>query len=374
MSNEYPRRNLMGVPTAELADFLAGLGQPAYRARQIQHWICRRLAASFADMSDLPKSLRIELSARAYLADPRVVDRRRASDGTTKYALRLEDGAVVEAVAMPMEGHTTLCLSAQTGCAVACRFCVTGALGAGRNLRAHEIFGQYRVLMREEGLVGQGVNVVFMGMGEPLLNFPNLVEALGLLWETVSPRRITVSTAGVVPKIAALGALPKRPNLAVSLNATTDEQRSYLMPGVARWCLGELVAALRAYPLERGRRITIEYVLIAGLNDSLADARRLGRLLSGLKVKVNLIPLNPDPEFLPDLAPPTEATINAFAALLAASNYNVTVRWSKGREVAAACGQLRGQLLAATQGPVGAPAGGRTTAAHCLPALSASRR
>lgn len=344
MTNLRSRRNLMGVPTAELAEFLASLGEPPYRARQIQHWICRRLAATFEEMSDVPKRLREELRVRAQLADPEVVARKRASDGTTKYALRLEDGVVVEAVAMPMGGHTTLCLSSQAGCSVGCRFCVTGALGGGRNLRAYEIFGQYRVLMREERLVGQGVNVVFMGMGEPLLNLPNVAEALAFLGETVSFRRMTVSTAGVVPKLYALAALPRRPNLAVSLNATTDEQRTWLMPGVARWSLAELVAALRAYPLERGRRITIEYVLIAGVNDTLADARRLVGLLSGLKVKVNLIPLNPDPEFLPGLLPPSEGVINAFAAYLAAANTNVTVRWSKGREVAAACGQLRGQL------------------------------
>lgn len=351
MTNRFSRRNLMGVPAAELAEFLASLGEPPYRVRQLQHWITRRLAASFEDMSDLPKKLRWQLDSLAYLADPVVVEVRRASDGTAKYALQLEDGLVVEAVAMPMEGHTTLCLSAQAGCAVGCRFCVTGALGSGRNLRAHEIFGQFRVLMREEGLVGGGVNVVFMGMGEPLLNLPNVVEALAFLSETVSLRRITVSTAGVVPKLYALAQLPRRPNLAVSLNATTDQQRAYLMPGVARWSLAELIAALKAYPLERGRRMTIEYVLISGVNDSLADARRLVELLRGLKVKVNLIPLNPDPHFLPGLEPPPESVINAFAAHLAAAHLNVTVRWSKGREVAAACGQLRGQLRVQAASP-----------------------
>lgn len=352
MTDRLSRRNLMGVPTAELSDFVASLGEAPYRTRQLQHWIVRRLAASFEDMSDLPKSLRAQLQSLAYLADPTVVEVRRASDGTAKYALQMEDGSVVEAVAMPMDGHTTLCLSSQAGCGVGCRFCVTGALGSGRNLKAHEIFGQFRVLMREEGLVGQGVNVVFMGMGEPLLNLPNVVGALGFLSETVSLRRITVSTAGVVPKLFALAQLPRRPNLAVSLNATTDEQRAYLMPGVARWSLAELMAALKAYPLERGRRITVEYVLISGVNDSLADARRLVQLLLGLKVKVNLIPLNPDPHFLPGLEPPSEIVINAFAAHLAAANVNVTVRWSKGREVGAACGQLRGQLRVQAPVPV----------------------
>ncbi len=341
------RRNLIATPVDELSQWLADLGEPAYRARQVRHWLLRRLAASVDEMSDLPKRLRQVLAREAFIPEPVVLEKPVASDGTTKYALRLDDGAVVEAVVMPMDGHATLCLSSQAGCAVGCRFCVTGALGAGRNLEASEIFGQFRVLMRGQGLVGQGVNVVFMGMGEPLLNFPNVARALEWLQETVSPRRITLSTAGVVPKIYALARLPRRPNLAVSLNATTDDQRAALMPLVSRWPLGELLSALRAYPLERGRRITVEYVLIRDVNDSLADAHRLVQLLAGIKVKVNLIPLNPDAQFLPGLEPPTEARINAFAGVLAGAHVNVTVRWSKGREVAAACGQLRGQLAQA---------------------------
>lgn len=338
------RRNLIATPVDELSQWLTDLGEPAYRARQVRHWLLRRLAARVDEMSDLPKRLRQVLAREAFIPEPVVEEKCVASDGTTKYALRLDDGSVVEAVAMPMDGHATLCLSSQAGCAVGCRFCVTGALGPGRNLEAAEIFGQFRVLMRDQGLVGQGVNVVFMGMGEPLLNFANVARALEWLQETVSPRRITLSTAGVVPKIYQLAKLPRRPNLAVSLNATTDHQRAALMPLVSRWPLGELLSALRAYPLERGRRITVEYVLIRDVNDSLADAHRLVQLLAGIKVKVNLIPLNPDAQFLPGLEPPTEARINAFAGVLAGAQVNVTVRWSKGREVAAACGQLRGQL------------------------------
>ncbi|MCS7182480.1 MAG: 23S rRNA (adenine(2503)-C(2))-methyltransferase RlmN [Thermoanaerobaculum sp.] len=344
MTESFSRRNLMGLPLAELSEYFAGLGEPPFRARQVYHWICRRLAGSFQEMSDLPQRLRQRLEEEAFLADPEIVERRQAADGTVKYALRMLDGTVVEAVVMPMDGHHTLCLSAQAGCAVGCRFCVTGALGAGRNLRAFEIFGQFRQLMRDQKLLGQRVNVVFMGMGEPLFNFDQVVASLALLGETVSLRRITVSTAGVVPKLDALGQLPRRPNLAVSLNATTDEQRARLMPGVARWPLPALLEALRRYPLERGRRITIEYVLIAEINDSLMDAKRLVRLLTPLRVKVNLIPLNPDPVYLPGLAPPSEERISAFAGVLAAAGVNVSVRRSKGLEVAAACGQLRGQL------------------------------
>jgi 23S rRNA (adenine2503-C2)-methyltransferase len=264
---------------------------------------------------------------------------------------------VVEAVAMPMEGHTTLCLSSQAGCAVGCVFCVTGVLGAGRNLSGGEIFGQYRALVRTEGLLGSSLNVVFMGMGEPLLNLPGVTRALELLAETVSPRRITVSTSGIVPGLAMLGELPRRPNLAVSLNATMQEQRVRLMPAAAHWHLDDLIAAMRRYPLERGRRITIEYVLLAGINDSPDDARRLPRLLKGIPVKVNLIPLNPDERYLSGFAAPDNETINAFAAILANAHVNVTVRWSKGRDVAAACGQLRGQRL--DEAPASSPPGHR---------------
>jgi 23S rRNA (adenine2503-C2)-methyltransferase len=200
--------------------------------------------------------------------------------------------------------------------------------------------------MCHEGLVGTQVNVVFMGMGEPLLNFAGVSSAVELLSETVGPRRITVSTSGIVPGIARLAALERRPKLAVSLNATTQEQRERLMPVAARWRLAELLAALRAFPLERGRRITFEYVMLAGINDSLDDARRLPRLLRGIPCKVNLIPLNPDERFLAAYRAPDERTIDAFAGVLAAAHLNVTVRWSKGRDVAAACGQLRGQALA----------------------------
>jgi 23S rRNA (adenine2503-C2)-methyltransferase len=337
--------NLVGITLAELAELLAPLDDRPFRARQIHHWLTRRLAGSLDEMTDLPRALREALAGIAAVRDPETIEVRRAPDGTAKFALRLDDGAVVEAVSMPMEGRTTLCLSSQAGCAVGCVFCVTGAFGAGRNLTAGEIFGQYRALVRAEGLLGQPINVVFMGMGEPLLNLANVARSIELLAETVSPRRVTVSTSGIVPGLARLAALERRPNLAVSLNATTQAQRAELMPAAARWTLDELLAALRAYPLERGRRITVEYVMLAGRNDSLDDARRLPRLLRGLPVKVNLIPFNPDVEFLPGLAAPDEIRINEFAAILAAAHLNVTVRWSKGREVAAACGQLRGRVI-----------------------------
>jgi 23S rRNA (adenine2503-C2)-methyltransferase len=348
-------RNLVGASRAEIAALLDGLDSRPYRVEQVHRWLARRLAGAIEDMTDLPKNLREGLALRAVVRDPEVADVRRGTEGTAKFALAYPDGAVVEAVTMPMEGHTTLCLSSQAGCAVGCVFCVTGILGSGRNLTGGEIFGQYRRIMRDEGLVGTSVNVVFMGMGEPLLNVAGVTRAVELLSETVSPRRVTVSTSGIVPGLAALAALERRPKLAVSLNATTQEQRRRLMPVAARWTLDELLAALRAFPLERGRRITFEYVMISGINDSLDDARRLPRLLRGIPCKVNLIPLNPDERYLAELCAPDEETIDAFAGVLAAAHMNVTVRWSKGRDVAAACGQLRGQLSSA-----GRPAGGIT--------------
>jgi len=340
----FDRPNLVGASRAELTALLSPLDPRGYRSGQVFHWLTRRLAASFDDMTDLPKTLRAALVNFAVVADPEVVATRRGDDGTVKVALAYPDGAVIEAVLMVMDERVTLCLSSQAGCAVGCAFCVTGALGAGRNLSGGEIFGQYRVIARSEGLVGTPVNVVFMGMGEPLLNLAAVARAIELLTETMSPRRITVSTSGIVPGLKQMTEWPRRPNLAISLNATTQEQRARLMPLAARWKLDELLQTLRAYPIERGRRITFEYVMIAGINDSMDDALRLPRLLRGLPVKLNLIPLNPDATYLPGLAAPDEARISEFAGALAAANMNVTVRWSKGRGVAAACGQLRGQL------------------------------
>jgi 23S rRNA (adenine2503-C2)-methyltransferase len=337
--------NLVGMSRAELARALAGTDPRPFRTDQVYQWLNRRLAAGFDEMTNLPKALREALAGSFQVADPEVMEELRDPDGTSKLALSLGDGAVVEAVLMAMEGHTTICLSVQTGCAVGCKFCVTGALGPGRNLTAAEIHGQYRALVRRGGLGGTPLNVVFMGMGEPLLNMTGLSGALEVMTETVSPKRITVSTSGILPGLEELARLPRRPNLAVSLNATTQQQRQRLMPGAARWPLDELMAALRRYPLERGRRITIEYVLVAEVNDSMGDALRLAKLLRGLPCKVNLIPLNEDPDHLPGLSAPTSDAINAFAERLAAVHLNVTVRWSKGRDIGAACGQLKGRLV-----------------------------
>lgn len=329
---------------AEIVTAVAPLDPRPFRAEQVYHWLNRRLASSLNEMSNLPLGLRSALAERYQIRDPEVLEVLRDSEGTAKLALGCEDQTVVEAVLMEMEGHATICLSVQSGCVVGCVFCVTGTLGPGRNLTASEIHGQYRTVVRYGGLANAPLNVVFMGMGEPLLNLSGLCPAIELMSETVSPRRITVSTSGIVPGLEALARLSRRPNLAVSLNATTQDQRERLMPFAARWPLDELMACLRRYPLERGRRITVEYVMLAGINDSTQDATRLVALLRGLPCKVNLIPLNKDPERLPGLLTPDSARIDAFASCLAGGRLNVTVRRSKGQGIAAACGQLKGRL------------------------------
>jgi 23S rRNA (adenine2503-C2)-methyltransferase len=264
-----------------------------------------------------------------------------SSDGSSKYLFGLADGVGVEGVSMREGAKATFCLSSQAGCAVGCTFCVTGAIGAGRNLRSDEILGQYRAMLRHLDAEVERVNVVFMGMGEPLLNTGNLGPALSVLSERVSLKRITVSTAGILPGVRWLAGLEKRPKLAVSLNAPDQDRRAHIMPIARRYPLVDLMKALREFPLERGRRITFEYVLIDGFNDAVNDARATARLIRGIPAKVNVIPLNEDREHFPDLRRPAEDVVDRFAAAMRDAGLTVTVRWSKGEDVAAACGQLR---------------------------------
>ncbi len=334
--------NLIGRTSDEIGSLVGPLVDRPFRARQVAHWVTLRGARTFAEMSNLPKELRRILDDRFSLAEPEVAALTASRDGSAKYLFRLDDGASVEAVAMPEDGKLTLCLSSQTGCAVGCTFCVTGLLGAGRNLAAAEIVGQYRVMARERGPNADRINLVFMGMGEPLLNRIEFGRALDVLTECVSPRRITVSTSGILPGIRWLAARSRRPKLAVSLNAPDQARREQIMPITKRYPLVELMAELRRFPLERGRRITFEYVLIRDFNDAAEDARAVARLLRGIPSKVNVIPLNEDSVWLPGLREPKTATIEAFGRELRDAGLTVTVRWSKGRDVAAACGQLKG--------------------------------
>jgi 23S rRNA (adenine2503-C2)-methyltransferase len=348
-----------GLDEAELSDWLAAAGEPRYRARQVLRWVHARGARRFEDMSDLGKGLRARLAEAftfAPIPQPEVLA---ARDGTRKLLFRLRPAAggaaaPAESVLIPDLARTpgsrprlTLCLSSQAGCGMGCSFCATARLGLVRNLDVAEIVGQVRVAMAvaEPAAV---TNLVFMGMGEPLANYDAVVRALRLLtaeWGFgISPRRITVSTVGLAPKIAPFIA-ETRVNLAVSLHATTDAQRARLVPVATRWPLSALMAACRAVPLERRRRITFEYVMLDGENDGDEDARRLVTLLHGLRSKVNLIPFNPFPG-APHARSP-RPRIERFRDHLHAHGVSATIRESRGDDIHAACGQLAGMRAVA---------------------------
>ena len=335
--------NLVGRTPAEIGELLAPHVDRDFRSRQVARWIIDRNATDFSEMTDLPKDLRELLANHFMVADPAIAEVVDSSDGSRKFLMDLADGAAIEGVSMREGTKATFCLSSQAGCAVGCTFCVTGALGAGRNLTPQEMVGQYRLMLRDLDSDVERVNLVFMGMGEPLLNTQHLERALEVLSERVSLKRITVSTAGIIPGIRWLAGLERRPKLAVSLNAPDQERRREIMPIAGRYPLEDLFAELRAFPLERGRRITFEYVLIRGFNDEVADAAMVARLVGGIPSKINVIPLNEDREHFPDLRRPDDDTINRFAIRLRDASQTVTVRWSRGSDVAAACGQLRGR-------------------------------
>ncbi len=368
----------LGLTSAAWEAFAEERELPRYRGRQIFDALHRRARLDYAAMRELPGDLRETLARDVPIRLPEVARREESVDGSVKFGLRLFDGALIEAVYMPVEertaqinefsdaraaasrpqtsprdprpstppvSHFTVCLSSQTGCAVDCAFCVTGRLGGGRNLTAGEILGQLHVVLRETGRGMEGMRIVFMGMGEPFLNPEGVLPALEVLSELVSPRRVTVSTSGVTPAFARFAALERPPNLAVSLNAADPATRERLMPITKTYPLAGLLAAMRAWPLEPRRTILVEYVLIAGVNDSEEDARRLLALLRGLRVKVNLIPLNEDSTYLPGMKRPDEAAIDRFARVLSSPKDSpaVTVRRSKGPDASAACGQLKGR-------------------------------
>lgn len=331
---------LLGLARAPLAALLAPHLDRPFRAQQVFDAIHRRAVTEFAEMTDLSRALRDELAAAFSISLPEIASRVDSADGTTKFLLRLRDGASIEAVDIPETTRRTLCISSQAGCGLACAFCVTGHWGVGRNLSAAEIVGQVMLVRRVQNLP-PALNLVFMGMGEPLLNLDAVRTALELLSETISWRRITVSTAGVVPGIDGIAAWDRRPNLAVSLHAPDDARRDEIMPINRSYPLPELLDALRRFPLEPRRRITIEYILLAGFNDAPADAAALARLLRKLPVKINLIPFNPDPVLGERFRRPAPAAISRFQEALAERHYTATVRRARGDDVGAACGQLR---------------------------------
>jgi 23S rRNA (adenine2503-C2)-methyltransferase len=321
---------------------VVGLGGRPFHARQIFGWIYRRGVVGFEPMTDVSRELRAELASRFHIGTPSVVHRDVSSDGTTKFLLELGDERRIESVFIPDSPARTFCISTQVGCAMRCAFCLTGRMGMVRNLTAGEIAGQVRVLARELGLLEASFNVVLMGMGEPLHNYDATMKALGILADEnglgIPARRVTLSTVGVLPALERLAGEPYMPNLAISLHATTEDLRDALVPVNRKYGLADLLDTCRRFPAKRRRRITFEYVLLAGVNDTPDDARRLVRLLSGIRAKVNLLPLNEAPAI--PFERPSDERVNAFARILAGKDVTVSVRRSRGRDIRAACGQL----------------------------------
>jgi len=336
------RLDLAELDLPELESALEARGCERFHARQLYRWLYKRGIVDFDMMTDLSKDLRARLGGDFEIATPAVASDLRSIDGTRKFLLELADRRRIEAVFIPDTPAMTFCISTQVGCAMGCGFCLTGKMGLVRNLTAGEIAGQVRVLAAATGMLDHPFNIVLMGMGEPLHNYDNTMKALRMLHNenglAVSPRRVTLSTVGIVPGLQRLAHEPLMPKLAISLHATTDAQRSELVPPNRKYPLAEILETCRRFPLKKQNRITFEYVLLDGVNDTPEDARRLARLLSGIKAKVNLIPLNPAPGI--PYERPSDARVDRFAQILADRHLTVSVRKSRGQDIRAACGQL----------------------------------
>ena len=369
MASTIPQRvsagpvNLLGKSPGELRAFLESRGEPPYRGAQIYHALYAEKRFEFAAMTNLPAKLRDRLAHEASIDLPRIVRTHRSDDGTVRYVLALASSAAepvgavretvpeqipafqpatIEAVFMPEENRQTICISTQAGCAVDCHFCLTATLGLIRNLTAGEMIGQVLVaLFDNRAALKPQTNIVLMGQGEPLLNFEPVMAAVGILLDpnalAISPKHVTLSTSGIVPGIERLAREKVRPKLAISLNASSNEQRDEIMPINRKYPLEDLLEACRRYPLRPWEHLTFEYVLLGGFNDSPEDARRVVKLLANLRVKVNLIPWNPGD--LP-YAKPDPARIEAFRKILVDKGVRAFVRYSRGQDVMAACGQL----------------------------------
>jgi 23S rRNA (adenine2503-C2)-methyltransferase len=343
------RANLVGLRPSELEDLAASLGASRYRGRQLATWIYRKGVVELEAMTDLPREFRARLAETHGIELPELERETRSQDGSRKLVFRLADDRRVSGVLMPDDGRITLCLSTQVGCGFGCTFCLTGTMGLDRNLTAGEIVGQLIAANRRLSDGERVTHIVFMGMGEPLANYANLVAALRILTDArlglgYSPRRITVSTVGLVSGIDRLGGEDLKVNLAISLHAASDDVRGRLMPVNRSWNLEALTAAVRRYPLAPRQRVFFEYVMLEDVNDSPEDAQRLTRLLRGIRAKVNLIPFN-DWEGS-GFRRPSLARILAFQAILLDAGLTTTVRWSKGEDIGAACGQLKEPVVA----------------------------
>lgn len=375
------KTNLKALTEQEIVEFAENQGQTPYRAKQIINWIYKKYATSFEEMTDLSKSFRELLNKTAFISNLKLLQKQTSKDGTQKFLFELEDGETIESVLIPDNDRLTLCISSQVGCAMGCKFCATGKPGLKRNLKAYEIIDQIISVSKIiapsviplSSLCQRGVrrgsspskitNIVFMGMGEPLHNFPEVLEALRRITDILgfSKRRVTLSTVGIAPEIFELAEKAPRINLAISINATTDEIRNKIMPINQKYHLKELLNACRKFPLEPRRLITFEYVLLEGINDSKEDALRLINLLKGIKSKVNLILYNNPPPGIQEAPPtplskrfeqlerfkktdfraPAEEKILAFQKILQNAGITAIIRKSKGGDIFAACGQLK---------------------------------
>jgi 23S rRNA (adenine2503-C2)-methyltransferase len=337
-----PIGELTELTRTELEDALAGLGVQRYRARQVFQWVYRRGVSDFAAMTDLSLDARRTLAERFSISTLPIARRDSSIDGTEKFLLTLQDGRHIESVFIPDTPNQTFCVSTQVGCAMGCAFCLTATMGLVRNLTPGEIVGQVRVLAGALGLRDTRFNIVLMGMGEPLHNYDHTMAALRILTDphglAVPAKRITLSTVGLVPAIERLATEPIMPNLAVSLHAPTDEMRALLVPISRKYGIREIIDACRRFPLAKRSRITFEYVLLAGVNDSPEAAADLATLLRGVRAKVNLIPLNPAAGIA--FERPSDEAIDRFGRILADGGITVSVRKSRGRDIRAACGQL----------------------------------
>jgi 23S rRNA (adenine2503-C2)-methyltransferase len=349
-ASQNEKTNLLGKSKEELSALAVSLGEHAYRGAQLYHALYAEKQFNIAAMSNLPAVFRQRIGEQATIGLPEIVRRYNSADGTIRYVLGLEArgaeaaarGATIEAVFMPEESRQTICISTQAGCAVDCHFCLTATLGLIRNLSPGEILGQVLVALEDnrEALKPQ-TNVVLMGQGEPLLNYDAVMTALRILLDTegigISPKHVTLSTSGIIPGIERLANERVRPKLAVSLNASNDKQRDAIMPINRKYPIADLIEACRRYPLRTWEHITFEYVLLGGFNDAPEDARRVAKLLGNLRAKVNLIPWNPGD--LP-YKPPDAGRIEEFRRILTDKGLLAFVRYSRGQDVMAACGQL----------------------------------
>lgn len=343
-------KDILNYDSVELEKLLVEEeGIESFRAKQLRSWLYRRRSVDFTEMTDVKETIRLQLAERYRIYRPEIVKQLESVDGSRKYLFRLDDGAEIEAVLIkqtkPNSVRFTVCVSSQVGCGMGCKFCRTALMGFKRNLQTYEIIGQVLALKDEAAKlddVGDFSNIVFMGMGEPLHNFDNVMRAVTILNDPLglaySARKITVSTSGLVPEIELFGKHPGEASLAVSLNATTDEVRTRIMPINRKWNLESLFRALHQLPLKKNKHVTLEYVLLKGVNDSPQDLRRLPKLLHGLSVKLNLIPYNANSGL--GFESTDGELIRDWQRQLNSKGINTRVRWSKGEDIQAACGQL----------------------------------